>query len=134
MALMFLLLMMLWVLPILLMLVVSVLLVVFLYLGLVLILLSIGYPAQMGEEANALVTPEHIKPEWYFYATFQWLKLFPGQAGILMLGAIGAIGFGWPFIDKQLRKLAPKVELAMWLGALGVITMVGMTLIEALSE
>ncbi|RLB55389.1 MAG: hypothetical protein DRJ42_06315 [Deltaproteobacteria bacterium] len=109
-------------------------LVVFLYLGVVLILLAMAYPVEMGEQANPLVTPEHIKPEWYFYATFRWLKIFPGQVGILMLGAVAAIGFGWPFIDKQLQKLAPKLELAMWLGALGVITMVGMTLLEAISK
>ncbi len=107
-------------------------LVVFLYLTLVLILLAIGFPAEMHEQANPLVTPEHIQPEWYFYATFRWLKLFPGQVGVLLLGLLGGIALFWPFVDRGLRKLAPKLELAMWIGAAAVIVMVGMTVLEAL--
>lgn len=107
--------------------------VVFLYLVLVLILLAIGFPAEMGEQANPLVTPEHIKPEWYFFATFRWLKLFPGQVGVLLLGVLGGLAFFWPFVDRGLKKLAPKTELALWIGAAAVIVMVAMTVLEAVT-
>ena len=33
-------------------------------------------PATMGPKADPLTTPEVIKPEWFFYVTFRWLKLF----------------------------------------------------------
>lgn len=107
-------------------------LVVFLYLGLVVILLAIGFPAEMGEAANPMVTPEHIKPEWYFYATFRWLKIFSGQVGVILLGVFLLLALFWPFVDRQLNKLAPRAELAMWLGAAGVIVMVALTVLEAL--
>ncbi len=29
------------------------------------------------EPADPRRTPIHIRPEWYFLASFQWLKLFP---------------------------------------------------------
>jgi len=105
--------------------------IVFLYLGLVLILLSLGFPAGVGIEADPMVTPEHIQPEWYFYATFAWLKLFPGRAGILLLGVILAIGFCWPFIDRQLQKLAPRLELGVWIGAAAALVFIALTLMEA---
>ncbi len=108
-------------------------LVVFLYLTVVLILLAIGFPAEMREEANPLVTPEHIQPEWYFYATFQWLKLFPGQVGVLLLGALGTLALFWPFVDRALSRLAPRAELAMWIGVAAVLVMVGMTVLEAVA-
>ena len=36
-------------------------------------------PATMGPKADPLTTPEVIKPEWFFYVTFRWLKLFSGD-------------------------------------------------------
>ncbi|MHC4452215.1 MAG: hypothetical protein ACYS0E_19085 [Planctomycetota bacterium] len=41
------------------------------------------FPASMGPKADPLVTPEVIKPEWFFYVAFRWLKLFPGTIAIL---------------------------------------------------
>jgi ubiquinol-cytochrome c reductase cytochrome b subunit len=29
--------------------------------------------------ANPLLTPEHIKPEWYFIGSYQALKIFPSE-------------------------------------------------------
>jgi quinol-cytochrome oxidoreductase complex cytochrome b subunit len=49
-------------------------------LGLVLMVLLSAlatiYPPMLGEKADPLTTPEVIKPEWFFYAAFRWLKLF----------------------------------------------------------
>ena len=36
---------------------------------------AVIFPAGLGEEADPLTTPSHIKPEWYFFFTFRWLKL-----------------------------------------------------------
>ena len=35
-------------------------------------------PPAMGPKADPLTTPEVIKPEWFFYVAFRWLKLFTG--------------------------------------------------------
>ena len=34
-------------------------------------------PVGIGETADPLNTPAHVKPEWYFLATYQSLKLMP---------------------------------------------------------
>ena len=46
-------------------------------------------PAEMGPRADPLVTPDVIKPEWYFYVAFRWLKLFSGTAAVLTHPATG---------------------------------------------
>ena len=62
-----------------------------LFLMFLLTFLAIVFPAGMGEKANPLVTPEHIKPEWYFFWAFRWLKLMSDRAAILTQGLfIGA--------------------------------------------
>ncbi|MEK6246607.1 MAG: cytochrome bc complex cytochrome b subunit, partial [Planctomycetales bacterium] len=51
-----------------------------LMIGLVLMILLSAlatiFPAHMGPKADPLTTPEVIKPEWFFYVSFRWLKLF----------------------------------------------------------
>ena len=58
-------------------------------------------PVGLGEPADALKTPEHIKPEWYFLALYQLLKYIPKTAGVLgpIIGLL--LVFIWPFIDKK---------------------------------
>ncbi|MEA2107860.1 MAG: hypothetical protein U9P07_00355, partial [Pseudomonadota bacterium] len=37
-------------------------------------ILAIVLPVEMTEKANPLITPEHIKPEWYFFPMYKWIK------------------------------------------------------------
>ena len=74
--------------------------------GITVIILIIGVialsnPVGLGEQADPLRTPEHIKPEWYFLALYQLLKYIPKTAGVIVpiLGII--LVFIWPFIDKR---------------------------------
>ena len=107
-----------------------------LIIGLVLmILLSVlatVFPAIMGPRADALVTPEVIKPEWFFYATFRWLKLFSGTFAVLSMGLIVFVMFTWPFIDKLLRRVTRIEEISVWIGIVGVFLLVALTTWEAL--
>ncbi|MBK8099994.1 MAG: cytochrome bc complex cytochrome b subunit [Planctomycetes bacterium] len=105
-----------------------------LILGLVLMILlsalATVLPATMGERANPLVTPEVIKPEWFFYVTFRWLKLFSITVAILSMGFIVFVMFCWPFIDGWIRRRWPGSEASVWIGILGVLAIVGLTVWE----
>jgi quinol-cytochrome oxidoreductase complex cytochrome b subunit len=92
------------------------------------------FPAVMGPKADPLVTPEVIKPEWYFYVTFRWLKLFTGTTAVLSMGFVAFVIFAWPFIDGLIRRKWPKSEANVWIGIGGVLLIVGLTVWEALVE
>jgi quinol-cytochrome oxidoreductase complex cytochrome b subunit len=106
-----------------------------LMIGLVLmILLSVlatVLPATMGPKADPLITPEVIKPEWFFYTTFRWLKLFSGTAAVLSMGLIVFLMFSWPFVDAFFRRRKANSELSVWIGILAVLLIVGLTVWEA---
>ena len=89
------------------------------------------FPAAMGPPADPLTTPEVIKPEWFFYVAFRWLKLFTGTAAVLSMGLIVLTMFCWPFIDAEIRKRTKFQEASVWIGILGVIFIVGLTVWEA---
>ncbi len=89
------------------------------------------FPAVMGPPANPLITPEVIKPEWWFYVAFRWLKLFTGTAAVLSMGLIIFAIFTWPFIDASIRKRTRFQEASVWIGIAGVLTIIGLTVWEA---
>jgi quinol-cytochrome oxidoreductase complex cytochrome b subunit len=91
-------------------------------------------PAEMGPRADPLTTPEVIKPEWFFYATFRWLKLFSGTAAVLSMGFIVFVMFVWPFIDGWIRRSTRYAEASVWIGIVGVALIVGLTVWEAAVE
>jgi ubiquinol-cytochrome c reductase cytochrome b subunit len=47
--------------------------------------LGLGHWIEAAEPANPHATPEHIRPEWYFLAVYQYLKLPPQE----LLGVSG---------------------------------------------
>jgi quinol-cytochrome oxidoreductase complex cytochrome b subunit len=103
-----------------------------LFLMILLSALATIFPASMGPEADPLTTPEVIKPEWFFYVVFRWLKLFPGTFAILSTGFVVFIMFTWPFIDAQIRKRTRFQEASVWIGIFGVLAIIALTMWEAL--
>ena len=83
-------------------------------------------------EANRLVTPEHIKPVWYYTPYYAMLRVIPDKLGgvIVMFAAI-AILFLVPWLDRckvksvRYRGWISKLMLAVlavcfvWLGKIG---------------
>lgn len=88
-------------------------------------------PATLGPPADPLTTPEVIKPEWFFYVAFRWLKLFSGTAAVLSMGLVVFTMYAWPFIDDFLRRRLRASEASVWIGIGGVAAIIGLTIWEA---
>ena len=103
-----------------------------LVLMIVLSALSTILPAMMGPRADALTTPEVIKPEWFFYVSFRWLKLFSLSFAVLSTGFILAAMFLWPWIDATLRRLTGWKDISVYIGIVATFLLVGLTVWEAM--
>ncbi len=106
-----------------------------LMIGLVLMILlstlATVLPATVGPKADPLSTPEIIKPEWFFYVAFRWLKLFSSTFAVLSTGLIVFVMFVWPFIDDWIRRRTRASEASVWIGIFAVFSIVGLTVWEA---
>ena len=91
--------------------------------------LAVLDPAAIGEPANPFATPLEILPEWYFFPTFNLLRVLPNKLlGVLSMAAVPAGLLTVPFIENVnkfqnpfRRPLAMTVFLvgtfvAIWLG------------------
>ena len=96
----------------------------------ILITLALLFPVSLGERADPNVTPLHIKPEWYFYPVFRWLKITNLEVGILGPIFFILILLLWPFIDRLFEKYFPGKEVGFWVGVTGLITINGFLLWE----
>lgn len=105
-----------------------------LFLMVLLSTLATIFPATMGPRADPLSTPEVIKPEWYFYVAFRWLKLWPLGIAVLSTGLIVFVFFIWPFIDAWIRRRKPESEASVWIGLAAVFVIVALTVWEALVQ
>jgi quinol-cytochrome oxidoreductase complex cytochrome b subunit len=92
------------------------------------------FPATMGSPADPLQTPEVIKPEWFFYVAFRWLKLFGGTMAVLSMGFIVFVMFAWPFIDGLIRKKTKYQEASVWIGVAGALAVIALTVWEAVAR
>lgn len=109
-------------------------LIVGLVLMILLSVLATLLPATMGHRADPLVTPEVIKPEWYFYVTFRWLKLFSGTVAVVSMGFIVFVMFLWPVIDRLLVRWTRVRDIHVWIGIAAVLAIIGLTVWEAAVE
>nr|QDP70725.1 cytochrome b [Ptilella cf. inflata RH-2019] len=94
-----------------------------LVLGVILVIISYFMPNVLGDpenfiQANPLVTPVHIQPEWYFLFAYAILRAVPNKlGGVLALVASILVLFLLPFIHtSKLRALTfrPLGKLAFW--------------------
>jgi quinol-cytochrome oxidoreductase complex cytochrome b subunit len=101
-----------------------------------LIALAAFFPWELGTKADPFSpAPPGIKPEWYFLAQFQTLKLIPAKIfhmdgevlGILGFGLGGALWLGLPFIEAL---LGPRGARYVRVGAVFVLTyLAGMSVV-----
>lgn len=105
---------------------------------LLLIVLSTLLPAPMEPKADPFTTPEHIKPEWYFLAAYQFLKIAeklsflgkwaPKLVGVLGQGLAVLLLLSIPFIDRNPERRPSKRKLAIFLGISGTILFILFTI------
>jgi quinol-cytochrome oxidoreductase complex cytochrome b subunit len=90
-------------------------------------------PAHMGPKADPQTTPEVIKPEWFFYVSFRWLKMFSLTVAVLSTGLIVAAMFLWPWIDRVLQKVTGMKEISVYVGIVATCLLIGLTVYEAVA-
>jgi cytochrome b6-f complex subunit 4 len=63
--------------------------------------LAVLEPSSFGEPANPFATPLEILPEWYFYPTFNLLRVLPNKLlGVLSMAAVPAGLLTVPFFEN----------------------------------
>ena len=63
--------------------------------------LAVLAPTQMGEPADPFNTPLEILPEWYFFPTFNLLRVLPNKLlGVLAMAAVPLGLITVPFIEN----------------------------------
>jgi quinol-cytochrome oxidoreductase complex cytochrome b subunit len=102
-----------------------------LFLMFLLTFLALVFPAGLEDKANPLETPEHIKPEWYFFWAFRWLKLMSDQAAVITQGLFVGLIVVWPLIDGWIRARRPNSEISIAFGAAGMTLLLILTVWEA---
>lgn len=105
--------------------------------GLVLLLAMVVYvmavPPQLDDKADPNLTPTHIRPEWYFFPSYRWLKLVPLQVGLWTSTAFVVAMLLWPWIDAAIERLVPGrrvgtlIGVAAWLFVLALLVWEGLT-------
>lgn len=78
-------------------------------------------PEEANIPADPFKTPAHIKPEWYFLAPYQMLKLVPNKfVGVSLQIVAVALFLLWPFIDlkKEENILRRRGLLAFFIAAI----------------
>ena len=96
-----------------------------------------GYFLELAnfEEANPLVTPEHIAPVWYYAPYYTMLRAVPDPfGGLIVMAAAVAIIFVVPWLDRsnvasiRYKGILSKIAIVMFvvsfitLGYLGTVT------------
>lgn len=97
----------------------------------VIVILASVLPAGLEDKADPLVTPAHVKPEWYFLAVYQLLKIVPRTIGVLAPAALVGVILVLPLLDRN-REIAPRRRLLALL--LAVVTLAAMVVLTIWGE
>nr|YP_009550290.1 cytochrome b6/f complex subunit 4 [Characiopsis acuta]QAA11227.1 cytochrome b6/f complex subunit 4 [Characiopsis acuta] len=63
--------------------------------------LSVLEPSSLGEKADPFATPLEILPEWYFFPTFNLLRVLPNKLlGVLAMASVPAGLLLVPFLEN----------------------------------
>ena len=92
---------------------------------------SVIFPPGLGVQANPSITPLHIKPEWYFFPSYRFIKMVPIIVGI---GGSAAFILGflfWPFLEPLVSKdLKVRTRFSYFVGSLTILFILALTVWE----
>ncbi|MEW6717202.1 MAG: hypothetical protein AB1345_06855 [Chloroflexota bacterium] len=102
-------------------------------LGFAIVLFIIGiiglfYPVGLGDPADPLNTPAHVKPEWYFLSLYQLLKFIPKDIGALIPVIAVLLIAIWPFLDRKADKTTKARRVRLILTIIGLLTVIALTI------
>ena len=63
--------------------------------------IGIFAPLGLGDPADPMNTPAHVKPEWYFLSLYQLLKYIPKNVGTIAPLLVVVLLIIWPFLDRK---------------------------------
>lgn len=95
--------------------------------------ITIMIPPHMLAQADPFTAPLHVKPEWYFFAVFRWLKLAPLSFGVLSTVGLVCLLLIYPFLEKILIKVTKIKEISTFIGIIGALVYIGFTIWETLA-
>jgi len=99
-----------------------------------LIAVVILFPPEIGVKADPTVTPEGIKPEWYFLPTYQFLKYLPKFLGLALSAVPPVLLLLWPFLDRTRARRPSGRKLSVGLGLAALLLTLLLGLVGWLSE
>jgi cytochrome b6-f complex subunit 4 len=88
--------------------------------------LSVLEPSGFGEPANPFATPLEILPEWYFFPTFNLLRVLPNKLlGVLSMASVPVGLLTVPFIENVNKFQNPlRRPIAMFVFFIGTVVAV----------
>jgi quinol-cytochrome oxidoreductase complex cytochrome b subunit len=101
--------------------------------GLLVIVFLIGVagllaPLGLGEPADPMDTPAHVKPEWYFLGLYQLLKYVSKTSGVVIPILALAILVLIPFIDRKPDQSRRIYRVRFILAAAVMIILIALTI------
>jgi cytochrome b6-f complex subunit 4 len=90
----------------------------------------IGYlmPVGIGDPADPMDTPAHVKPEWYFLAIYQILKFIPKTIGALLPVVLILLITIMPFLDRKPDRSASIYRKRLISVVIGLIVLTVLTI------
>jgi len=93
-------------------------------------------PVGVGEPADPLNTPLHVKPEWYFLSLYQILKKIPPMVlgiqgkviGVVIPILLVALIFIWPFLDNKPDKSRRIYWIRLAFAIFAVVAIIALTI------
>ena len=85
-------------------------------------------PVGLGEPADPLNTPAHVKPEWYFLALYQLLKFIPKNIGAVAPVIAVILLAVWPFIDRKPDKSTRAYRVRLIFVIVSMILLIALTI------
>ncbi len=93
-------------------------------------------PVGLGEPADPLNTPLHVKPEWYFLSLYQVLKKIPPTVlgiqgkilGVTLPILLVVLIMIWPFLDGKPDKSKRLYWIRLAVVIFAVITIIALTI------